>query len=183
MFNMSRVGKKPIPIPSSVRVETDNRIVTVTGPKGILTRRLPPEVAITVTGREITIAPAGSSRKTAAFWGLARSLIANMVEGVVSGFEKKLEFEGIGYRAALEGSTLVMQLGFSHPVRFTPPDGILLKVEKNMIAVSGADKETVGSAAARIRALKPPEPYKGKGIRYAGEVIRRKAGKKAVASA
>lgn len=180
---MSRIGKKPVPFPSSVKVEVAGRSITVSGPKGTLRRMLPPEVAVLVEGNEIVVKPVGASRKTPAFWGLARSLVANMAEGVVSGFEKKLEFEGIGYRAALEGNTLVMQLGFSHPVRFTPPDGISLKVEKNTIAVSGADKEMVGSAAARIRALKPPEPYKGKGIRYEGEIIRRKAGKKAVASA
>ena len=180
---MSRIGKKPISLPSSVKAEITGRTVTISGPKGTLSSRLPPEVEVSAGAeRELIVTPTAASRKTRAFWGLARSLIANMVEGVVSGFEKKLEFEGIGYRAALEDNTLVMQLGFSHPVRFTPPDGISLKVEKNTIAVSGADKERVGSAAARIRALKPPEPYKGKGIRYAGEVIRRKAGKKAVAA-
>lgn len=180
---MSRVGKKPIPFPSSVKIEVSGRTIAVSGPTGTLRRLLPPEVGVAIEGDEVVVSPVGPSRKTAAFWGLARSLIANMVAGAVSGFEKKLEFEGVGYRAALEGNTLVMQLGFSHPVRYTPPEGIALKVEKNTIAVSGADKETVGMVAAKIRDLKPPEPYKGKGIRYAGEVIRRKAGKKAVASA
>ena len=179
---MSRVGKKPIPVPASVKIEVSGRTITVSGPKGMLRRMLPPEVGVRVDGNEIIVSPTGSSRKTAAFWGLSRSLVANMVEGVVSGFEKKLEFEGVGYRAALEGNTLVMQLGFSHPVRYTPPEGITLKTEKNTITVSGADKETVGMVAAKIRDQKPPEPYKGKGIRYAGEVIRRKAGKKAVVS-
>ena len=131
---------------------------------------------------KIVFVPAIETRKTAALWGLMRSLVANMVTGVSAGFEKKLEFEGIGYRAAMEGTTLVMQLGFSHPVRFDPPQGIAVKVERNTITVSGADKETVGLAAAAIRNYKKPEPYKGKGIRYQGEVIRRKVGKKGAAA-
>ena len=123
-----------------------------------------------------------SSKKAPAIWGLTRTLIANMIFGVTSGFEKVLEFEGIGYRVALEGSTLVMQLGFSHPVRFEAPKGIAFTVQKNTITVTGINKELVGEVAARIRALKRPEPYKGKGIHYRGEVIRRKSGKKAVTS-
>lgn len=180
---MSRIGKKPIPIPAGVTVKLEPPAVMVSGPKGSLSRLLPPEVSVDLRRTEVVVAPAGSSRKTSAFWGLARTLIANMIEGANAGFEKRLEFEGIGFRAALEGMILVMQLGFSHPVRYAPPDGVSLRVDKNTIIVSGADKERVGLAAAAIRALKPPEPYKGKGIRYAGEVIRRKAGKKAVASA
>lgn len=180
---MSRIGKKPIPFPPSVRAEVAGRTIAIRGPKGVLVRSLPPEVDISVGEGQMMVIPAGSSRKTSAFWGLGRSLIANMVQGVTEGFEKKLEFEGVGYRAAMEGGTLVMSLGFSHPVRFSPPEGIALKIEKQMITVSGADKEMVGMTAARIRDLKRPEPYKGKGIRYQGEVIRRKAGKKAVASA
>ncbi|MEK7541623.1 MAG: 50S ribosomal protein L6 [Patescibacteria group bacterium] len=179
---MSRIGKKPILLPSAVKTEVVGRDVIIRGPKGVLTRTLPPEVDVVVGDGQLTVIPAGSSRKTSALWGLARSLVANMVQGVSEGFEKKLEFEGVGYRAALEGKVLVMSLGFSHPVRFSPPEGIALTVEKQTITVSGADKETVGRAAAAIRDLKRPEPYKGKGIRYQGEVIRRKAGKKAVAS-
>lgn len=179
---MSRIGKKPIPVPSIVQVTLNDRTVSVTGPKGTLARLLPPEVGLVIGAAEVTVTPTGASRKTAAFWGLGRSLIANMVQGVVEGFEKKLEFEGVGYRAAAEGNTLVLALGFSHPVRFVAPEGIAVKVEKQTITVSGTDKEMVGMTAAAIRNLKRPEPYKGKGIRYQGEVIRRKAGKKAVAS-
>lgn len=180
---MSRIGKKPIPVPPSVRVSLAGRTVTVAGPKGALTRLLPPEVGLVIEEGVVTVIPAGSSRRTAAFWGLGRSLVANMVRGVTEGFEKKLEFEGVGFRAAMEENVLVLSLGFSHPVRFSPPAGIALKTEKQTITVSGADKEVVGMAAAAIRDLKRPEPYKGKGIRYHGEVVRRKAGKKAVTSA
>ncbi|OHA08179.1 MAG: 50S ribosomal protein L6 [Candidatus Sungbacteria bacterium RIFCSPLOWO2_01_FULL_54_21] len=179
---MSRIGKKPIIIPSGVRVSLVGRVVTVAGPKGTLVRTLPPEVDIVIGEGKADMVPAGTSRKVGAFWGLARSLVANMVQGVAQGFEKKLEFEGIGFRAATEGNMLVMSLGFSHPVRFSPPEGITVKTEKQTITIAGADKETVGMTAAAIRHLKEPEPYKGKGIRYQGEIVRRKAGKKAVTS-
>jgi len=164
-------------------VEIADRVVTVTGPRGTLHRAIVPEVNVAVEGQAIVVSPRIASRKTSALWGLTRSLIANMVRGVASGFEKKLEFEGIGYRAAIEGRALVMQLGFSHPVRFEAPPGIALAVERNVISVSGADGEAVGRAAAAIRAYKKPEPYKGKGIRYQGEMIRRKAGKKSATAA
>ncbi|TSD05022.1 MAG: ribosomal protein L6, bacterial type [Parcubacteria group bacterium Greene0714_36] len=183
---MSRIGKKPIIIPAAVRVSLAGRVVTVAGPKGTLVRALPPEVDLSIGEGQAAIFPmgsSGSSRKVGAFWGLARSLVANMVQGVATGFEKKLEFEGIGFRAAMEGNILVMSLGFSHPVRFSPVAGITIQTEKQTIMISGADKEAVGMTAAAIRHLKRPEPYKGKGIRYQGEVLRRKAGKKAVASA
>lgn len=180
---MSRIGKKPIPIPAGVTVAVTDRLILIKGPKGELKRNLPPHTVAEVAGREVLIKPLGEAKRGSAFWGLARTLIANMVEGVIKGFEKVLEFEGIGFRAVKEGEDLVFALGFSHPVRFPAPPGITLKVEKNVITVSGADKELVGETAARIRNLKPPEPYKGKGIRYRGEVIRRKAGKKATASA
>lgn len=180
---MSRIGKKPIPLPSSVKAEVTGRIVTLHGPKGVLVRALPPDVGVSVDDGQLRVIPTAASRKTSAFWGLGRSLIANMVQGVTEGFEKKLEFEGVGYRAALEGGVLVMSLGFSHPVRLAPPEGVSLKIEKQTITVSGADKEKVGMTAAAIRDLKRPEPYKGKGVRYQGEVVRRKAGKKAVTSA
>mgnify|MGYP001566302084 CR=1 FL=1 len=180
---MSRIGSQPIAILPGVRVEVADGIITVIGPKGTLFRTIVPEIAVAVEGEKVVVSPRVSSPQTSALWGLMRSLIANMVRGAAEGFEKKLEFEGIGYRAAVEGTTLVMQLGFSHPVRYDAPPGIALKVERNVITVSGADKEAVGSAAASIRAYKQPEPYKGKGIRYQGEVVRRKAGKKGATTA
>ena len=180
---MSRVGKKPIPVPSGLAVEIAGNFITIKGSRGTLKRILPREVMPEVKGGEIIITPQLNTKRTSALWGLSRTLVANMIEGVTHGFEKKLEFEGIGYRVVLEGDTLVFALGFSHPVRFGAPEGITFKVEKNTITVSGIDKELVGETAAMIRNLKPPEPYKGKGIRYKGEAIRRKAGKKATASA
>lgn len=190
---MSRIGKKPIFVPAGVTVTVSANLVSVKGPQGELKREIHSDFRVevkTVAGEkggadltEVIIKPKAVSSKLLALWGLERSLIANMVEGVEKGFIKKLEFEGIGYRASVEGDTLVMQLGFSHPVKLRAPAGIKFTVEKNTITVAGINKETVGQAAAMARALKPPEPYKGKGIRYRGEFIRRKAGKKAVASA
>lgn len=180
---MSRIGKQPIIISDGVTVSIDGSFVAVKGPKGELQHRLHQDIAAVVEEGMLTVSVARPTKQSPALWGLSRSLIANMVQGVVSGFEKKLQFEGVGYRVAQEGTGLACQLGFSHPVAFRCPEGIDLKVEKNIITVSGIDKALVGLTAARIRALKPPEPYKGKGIRYEGEVIRRKAGKKAVAAA
>lgn len=180
---MSRIGKKSIPIPEGVTVTVGGNLIRVKGTKGELKREIHPDVQVAAEEKEIKVSIKRKSRKSFALWGLFRTLLANLVEGVTKGFEKKLEFEGIGFRAALEGNTLVMQLGFSHPVRFEAPDGVKFSVEKNVITVSGIDKELVGNTAAKIRALRLPEPYKGKGIRYQGEVIRRKAGKKAVAVA
>ncbi len=176
---MSRIGKKTIPLPPGVTVEVSGSAVRVTGPKGTLSRVLHEAIGASVAEGIITIAPRRQMKKTAALWGLTRALVANMVEGVAKGFEKKLDFEGIGYRAALEGTTLVLQLGFSHPVRVEAPSGVAFSVERSTITVAGIDREAVGQVSAGIRKLKPPEPYKGKGIRYRGEVIRRKAGKKA----
>lgn len=188
---MSRVGKKSIPVPEGVTVTVTNNLISIKGPKGELQREVHPGLTVEVRVRdeegksksEIAISPRVPSKNSSALWGLTRSLVANMVEGVSRGFDKKLEFEGIGYRASVEGDTLVMQVGFSHPVRFKAPPNIKFLVEKNVITVSGFDKEEVGRVASLVRAQKPPEPYKGKGIRYQGEAIRRKAGKKAVASA
>lgn len=180
---MSRIGKKPIPIPEGVTVTVGGNLITLKGPKGELKREIHPDVQVAAEEKEIKVSIKRKSRKSAALWGLFRTLLANLVEGVTKGFEKKLEFEGIGFRAALEGNTLVMQLGFSHPVRFEAPGGVKFSVEKNVITISGINKELVGNTAAKIRSLRLPEPYKGKGIRYQGEVIRRKAGKKAVAAA
>ena len=179
---MSRIGKKPIVLPPGVSLDVKENIVSVQGPKGELSREIPREISLALVKGEVRCAPALETKKTPALWGLARSLVANMIEGVTSGFEKKLEFEGIGYRMAVEGSTLVMQVGFSHPVKIPAPKGISLVVEKSVITVSGINKELVGETAAYIRSIRPTEPYKGKGIRYQGEIIRRKAGKKAVAS-
>lgn len=179
---MSRIGKKPIAIPPGVTVSVSGNVVTVKGSKGELTRMVHPDLSVEVKNEEILVIPRRQMKKTAALWGLSRALLANMVTGVVKGYEKKLEFEGVGYRASVEGDTLVMQLGFSHPIRFKAADGIKFSVEKNTITVSGIDKGLVGNAAARVRSFKVVEPYKGKGIRYQGEVVRRKAGKKAVAT-
>lgn len=161
--------------------ETEGR-VTITGPKGTLSFTLRPEVRVAAEGTVIRVQPVRETRKTAAYWGLTRAVLARMVEGVSRGFEKKLEIEGIGYRATLDGSSLVLALGFSHPVRIVPPEGISFNVEKNTIVIAGIDPVLVGDVAARIRRHRPPEPYKGKGIRYAGEIVRRKAGKKAVST-
>lgn len=180
---MSRIGKKPIELPSGVSIVQNGREVRVSGPKGSLLRLLRPEVDLVIEPPTVVVRVAQESRKTAAFWGLTRALIARMVEGVSQGFEKKLEIEGIGYRATVEGGELVLIVGFSHPVRVAAPAGIVLGVEKNTITISGIDQELVGDITAKIRHIRPPEPYKGKGIRYVGEVIKRKAGKKAVASA
>lgn len=183
---MSRIGKKPILIPTGVSVAVSGNLILVTGPKGELTREIHQNINIEVQkgeiGGQIIISPGVSSKKTPALWGLTRSLVANMIEGVTAGYEKKLEIEGIGYRVSVEGNNLIMQLGFSHPVRVEAPVGIKFSVQKNSISVAGIDKELVGETAAKIYSQKPPEPYKGKGIRYKGEIIRRKIGKKAVAS-
>lgn len=179
---MSRIGKKPIAIPDNVTISVTGNLITVRGPKGELLRSLHPDIRTETKEGMFFLFPSRKTKKSDALWGLFRSLIANMVIGVTNGFVKKLEFEGVGFRASLEGNSLVMQLGFSHPVRFEAPDGIKLIVEKNTITISGIDKELVGNVASQIRRLKPPEPYKGKGIRYQGEVIRRKVGKKTVAT-
>lgn len=180
---MSRIGKQPITIPSGVTVSIEDRRVVIKGPKGEISRPLRPEIKAEVKENQILLSPKIETKKTQALWGLSRAILAHTVEGVSRGFEKKLELEGVGYRVNMEGKNLVFQLGFSHPVPFAAPQGIDLKAEKNVITVSGFDKELVGETAAKIRALKKPEPYKGKGIRYQGEVIRRKAGKKATTGA
>lgn len=180
---MSRIGKKPIQLPQGVTVTKNGRLVNVKGPKGELVKEIVPETDIMVDGNVLTVKTISSSRRVPALWGLSRALLQNMVTGVTSGFEKKLEIEGVGYKAVAEGPNLSFSLGLSHPVKFPAPTGITLAIEKSVITVSGTDRELVGETAARIRRLKPPEPYKGKGIRYMGEVIRRKAGKKASATA
>lgn len=175
---MSRIGKRPIPIPNKVTVDIKERYVTVKGPKGTLERELPSLVSVKQEGETLLVVPEDESRKARERHGLSRTLVANMVSGVADGFEKRLQIQGVGYRAQAQGKKLTLNVGYSKPVEMTMPDGIQVAVEKNTeITVSGIDKEVVGNVAAKIRAVRPPEPYKGKGIRYLGEVVRRKAGK------
>ncbi len=176
---MSRIGKKPIIIPAGVEVKITDDLVEVKGPKGELSQRIRPEVGVEIKENEVIVSLKTEAK---AYWGLTRSLIANMVKGVTEGYEKKLEIEGLGFKAAMEGETLVLNVGFSHQVKLSSPENIKFAVEKKTITVTGINKELVGQIAANIRKVKPPEPYKGKGIRYAGEIIKRKAGKKTVAA-
>jgi len=175
---MSRIGKKPITIPQSVEINIDGNKISVRGPKGELQKEVPLEIKIEIKDDKIFVSPGKETKRTKAFWGLFRTLIFNMVKGVTDGYEKKLEIHGVGYKANLEGEDLVLLVGFSHPVKIDRIEGIEFSVEKSIITVSGIDKELVGQIAAKIRKVRKPEPYKGKGIRYLGEEIRRKAGKK-----
>ena len=175
---MSRIGKSPIPLPEKVAVTLQGLSVTVKGPKGELSRTLPEGVSISQVENTIVVTPDSEKRKSRERHGLCRSLVANMVEGVSKGFTRRLEIVGVGSRAQVKGKTLVVNAGFSHPVEVVPPAGITFAVENNTnVIVSGPDKELVGNEAAKIRAIRPPEPYKGKGIKYQGEHIMRKAGK------
>ena len=177
---MSRIGKQIITIPQGVQVTMDGQKVTVKGPKGQIFHTLHPHVKATMVENTISVTVLDTEEKfDRALWGLSQRLISNMVQGVTAGFEKKLEVNGVGFKVAASGSTLSLSLGFSHPVSFTAPEGIQLQVEKNVITVSGIDKQLVGETSAQIRRLKEPEVYKGKGIKYSDEVIRRKAGKAA----
>lgn len=177
---MSRIGKQPVTIPAGVEVKIDGHIVNVKGPKGELTREFNPMMTIKQEGDEIIVTRPDASREARSLHGLTRTLIHNMVVGVSEGFSKKLELVGVGYRASLKGKDLEMSLGFSHPVKVTPPEGIVFEVpSQTEILVKGASKEQVGQVAADVRAWRKPEPYKGKGIRYAGEHVRRKLGKAA----
>lgn len=169
-------------IPIGVTVKHEHGILAVEGPKGVLSFKLRPEVEVMIEGNVLRVEEKMKTKKSSAIWGTTRAVIANLLQGVHQGFEKKLELQGLGYRAQVEGKILVLALGFSHPVKIEPPEGISFKVEKSMITVSGIDKVLVGNVAHHIRALKKPEPYKGKGIRYEGEVVRKKVGKKAVAA-
>jgi large subunit ribosomal protein L6 len=176
---MSRIGKMPIAIPAGVTVDiAENNKVTVKGPKGTLERVLPSEMVIELAGAEITVSRPSDLKKMKALHGLTRTLVANMVIGVTTGYEKHLEINGVGYRAAKAGKELTLTIGYSHPVVLTDPEGIESTLDgQNKITIKGIDKEKVGQYAAEIRAKRPPEPYKGKGIKYADEVIRRKVGK------
>jgi large subunit ribosomal protein L6 len=178
---MSRVGKKPVPIPAGVTVTVADGFVRVKGAKSELRHHVLAGTTVTVEGAEVKVAAEQITRNPA--FGTMRAQIANMVTGVTTGFSKTLEIVGTGYRAAMEGKKLVLQLGFSHPIHFLPPDGITIKVENpTRLTISGADKALVGQVAADIRGFRPPEPYKGKGVKYEGEYIRRKAGKAAGAA-
>lgn len=175
---MSRIGKRPISIPSKVQVTIDGTHIAVKGPKGELSRSLSTAVNVEQEGETLLVLRRDESRTSRQLHGLSRTLVANMVEGVSQGFQRRLEIQGVGYRAQVQGRNLTLNVGYSHPVQIEPPEGIQLAVENNTnVIVSGYDKELVGNTAAKIRAVRPPEPYKGKGIRYAGEVVRRKAGK------
>ena len=174
---MSRIGLKPIEIPAGVDVKVDGTTVTVKGPKGELTRNVHPNMAVAVEGNEVIVKRPNDEKENKSLHGLTRTLIHNMVLGVTEGFKKNLEVNGVGYRAQKQGNKLVLALGYSHPVEMVDPEGIETKVDGNKITVSGISKEKVGQYAAEIREKRAPEPYKGKGIKYIDEVIRRKVGK------
>jgi large subunit ribosomal protein L6 len=180
---MSKIGKQPIKIPTGIDVKLDNRNINVKGPKGSMIRQIPIGVGIEIKDDFIIVTPKNVDTKQGkALWGTWRALINNMVIGVADGFKKTLEYKGVGYKAVVEGKNLNLELGFSHSIKVPSPDGIEFSTDKNTITVSGIDKELVGQVAARIKKLRPPEPYKGAGIKYLGEVILRKEGKKSVSS-
>ena len=177
---MSRVGKKPISIPEKIKVSYKDRVVTVQGKNGTLNQEIHPDVEVSIDKDAINVSPNDESRKTVALQGMTRSLLNNMVTGVTTGFERVLEINGIGYRAELKGKSIVFNLGYSHPIDFPLPEGVSAKVDKNnVVRISGIDKQLIGQVAAKIKSLRKVEPYKGKGIRFVGERIRRKAGKSA----
>jgi large subunit ribosomal protein L6 len=175
---MSRIGKKPVEIPAGVKISRDDSVIKVEGPKGKLSMDVPKGIDVVLGDKTAEVKRPSDGRKERSYHGLVRTLLANMVKGVSSGFEKSLEISGVGYRAEVASNTLKLVIGFSAPVEYAIPDGVQIKVDKQVnIAVSGIDKQLVGRVAAEIRSLKKPEPYKGKGIKYAGEQIRRKVGK------
>jgi large subunit ribosomal protein L6 len=176
---MSRIGKKAIAVPSGVTVTIEGQTVTVKGPKGQLAWTLVEEIAVKQDGQDLLLSKSVETTRAQAMWGLSRTLVNNMVVGVTQGYERTLELVGVGYRAAMKGQALSMQLGFSHEVDIKPPEGVAFATPKQTeIKITGIDKQLVGETAARIRRIRPPEPYKGKGVRYAGEQVRRKEGKK-----
>jgi large subunit ribosomal protein L6 len=181
---MSRIGRKPVSIPQGVKVNLDGAVVRAEGPKGKLSQLVPAGLSAKIENNQLVISRGGEDRKVRALHGLARALIANMVTGVKDGFERKLEIVGIGYRAQLQGRAIQLALGYSHPVIFPLPEGVTAEIDRQVsITLRGADKAVLGQTAAKLRALRKPDPYKGKGIRYANEVVRRKVGKKAGAGA
>ena len=176
---MSRIGKKPVPVPAGVTATIDGRELSVKGPKGTLTMHLADEVRYAVEAAGVSVTPANDTKRARSFWGMQRTLVQNLVTGVTEGFSKQLQITGVGYRAAVQGKNLRLQLGYSHDVDFAIPDGITIATpEPTTVNISGIDKQQVGQVAAEIRRWRKPEPYKGKGIKYAGEYIFRKEGKK-----
>jgi large subunit ribosomal protein L6 len=181
---MSRIGRKPVSIPQGVKLNLDGAVVRAEGPKGKLSQPIPAGLSAKIENNQLVISRSGEDRKVRALHGLARALMFNMVTGVKDGFERKLEIVGIGYRAQLQGRVITLALGYSHPVLFPLPEGVTAEIERQVsITLRGADKAVLGQTAAKLRALREPDPYKGKGIRYANEVVRKKVGKKAGAGA
>lgn len=176
---MSRVGKKPIEIPEKVKITYSDNVLSVQGEKGVLTRTIHPDVQLNIDKAFLTVSIDQADKKTKSLWGMTRAVVSNMVTGVSKGFERDLEINGIGYRAELKGNSIEFNLGYSHPIDFPLPEGISAKIDKNIIKLMGIDKELLGYTASTIRAIRPPEPYKGKGVKYAEEHIQRKAGKTA----
>ncbi len=174
---MSRIGKLPVGVPDKVEVKVNGLSVSVKGPNGQLEYTFADSVNIELKDKEVLVTPVNESKKSISMWGTARTLINNMVVGVTTGFTKSLEYNGVGYKAAVSGNKLTLNLGYSHPIEYTLPEGVSAKVNKNIIDISGANKELVGFVAAKVRSFRPPEPYKGKGVKYADEHIIRKAGK------
>ncbi|MDK2821195.1 MAG: large subunit ribosomal protein [Clostridia bacterium] len=175
---MSRIGKKPVKVPAGVNIAIEGNTVTVNGPKGKLVRQFPPEITITQEGEELIVTRPSDAKPHRELHGLSRALLQNMVKGVSEGFQKTLELVGVGYRATKQGNKLILSVGYSHPVEMVPEQGLEIEVPSpNKVVVKGIDKEAVGALAANIRKVRPPEPYKGKGIKYEGEYIRRKVGK------
>jgi len=176
---MSRIGKKPVILPSGVTLTQSGQTVTVKGTKGELSFTLPKNVTGKLDGEAFTVTPIDETKTSVSMWGMSRTMIANLVEGVTNGYKKELELKGVGYRAQMKGNSLTMQLGFSHDVNYTPPEGVKIEAPKpTSIIVSGMNKQQVGQVAAEIRSYRKPEPYKGKGVRYVGEYVRMKEGKK-----
>jgi len=176
---MSRVGKRPIPTPAGVTVAIQGQMINLKGPKGALSFLAPDEVTVAQEAGEIAVKPRRDDQRSRAMWGMARAILANNVEGVTKGFTRTLEITGVGYRAAMQGKNLQMQLGYSHDIVYSPPEGVTITTPRPVeIRIEGIDRQVVGQVAAEIRAYRPPEPYKGKGIRHQGEFVRRKEGKK-----
>lgn len=180
---MSNIGKQPVQVANGVTVTLEHKNAIVTGPKGTLEQRIPSGITVEMNDNTLVVKKVRDSRELEKFYGLTRALMANMVKGVSEGFDKKLELSGVGYRAKVEGRDLVLNVGFANPVRISPPEGITIAVAENVITVSGINKEIVGDVASKIRKIRPPDPYKAKGIHYVGEILRKKAGKSAKAGA